>query len=76
MEFDREKVLVPFTKPYISFIGKDNTTTVISYDSKADDKDFNGQPVGTYNSATVAVESEYFCANAITFLVIYHAFVS
>ncbi|KAG6471593.1 pectinesterase QRT1-like [Zingiber officinale] len=65
--FYREKVLVPFAKPCISFIGKDNAKTVIWYNLQADDEDLDGQPVGTYNSATVAVESDYFCANAITF---------
>ncbi|KAG6469140.1 hypothetical protein ZIOFF_073838 [Zingiber officinale] len=39
-------------------------------------QDFNGQQVGTYNSATVAVDSDYFRANAITFQEIHHAFVS
>ncbi|XP_062081257.1 pectinesterase QRT1 [Humulus lupulus] len=65
----REKVLIPSTKPYISFIGNQSRTsdTVISWNDKASDKDKNGFQLGTYNSASVAIESDYFCATGITF---------
>ncbi|KAF7831337.1 pectinesterase QRT1-like [Senna tora] len=65
----RERVFVPRTKPYISFIGKENEThgVVITWNSKSSDIGFNGQALGTYGSATVTVESDYFCANRITF---------
>lgn len=61
----REKVLVPKTKPYISFIGTGDA--VISYHLRASDRYTNGQSVGTYDSASVAVESDFFCATGITF---------
>ncbi|KAJ1410785.1 Pectinesterase, catalytic [Sesbania bispinosa] len=35
--------------------------------SKSSDRGPNGQALGTYGSATVAVESDYFCATEITF---------
>ncbi|XP_057440119.1 pectinesterase QRT1-like [Lotus japonicus] len=65
----REKVLVTKTKPYVSFIGKRNQTAsvVITWNSKSSDKGPNGIALGTYGSATVAVESDYFCATEITF---------
>ncbi|XP_028752948.1 pectinesterase QRT1-like [Neltuma alba] len=65
----REKVFVPKNKPYVSFIGKRNQThgVVITWNSKSSDIGSNGQELGTYGSATVAVESNYFCANRITF---------
>ncbi|KAK9939812.1 hypothetical protein M0R45_016497 [Rubus argutus] len=65
----REKVLVPITKPYISFIGNQNRTseTVITWNNKASDKDSNGFELGTYRTATVAIEADYFCATGITF---------
>ncbi|XP_038983541.1 pectinesterase QRT1 isoform X1 [Phoenix dactylifera] len=63
----REKVIVPITKPYISFIGNGSSETVISWHSRASDRDHNGQIIGTFYSASVAVESDYFCANGITF---------
>ncbi|XP_054795271.1 pectinesterase QRT1-like isoform X1 [Prosopis cineraria] len=65
----REKVFVPKNKPYVSFIGKRNQThgVVITWNSKSSDIGSNGQELGTYGSATVAVESDYFCANRITF---------
>ncbi|KAL3612179.1 hypothetical protein D5086_003199 [Populus alba] len=64
-----EKVLVPRTKPYISMIGDQNRVcdTVISWNNKASDADSNGTVLGTYRSASVTIESDYFCATGITF---------
>uniref|UniRef100_A0A2N9FA95 Pectinesterase n=1 Tax=Fagus sylvatica TaxID=28930 RepID=A0A2N9FA95_FAGSY len=65
----REKVIVPISKPYISFIGNQNQTagTIISWNNKASDRDRTGLPLGTYRSASVTIESDYFCATNITF---------
>lgn len=65
----REKVFVPSSKPYISFIGSQNEScdTIITWNNKASDKDCNGAQLGTYRSASVAIESDYFCATGITF---------
>ncbi|KAG4952884.1 hypothetical protein JHK87_038478 [Glycine soja] len=65
----REKVRVPVTKPYVSFIGKRNRTAspIITWNSKSSDKGPNGTALGTYASATVGVDSDYFCATGITF---------
>ncbi|CAJ1971501.1 unnamed protein product [Sphenostylis stenocarpa] len=65
----REKVRVPVTKPYVSFIGKRNQTAspVITWNSKSSDKGTNGQALGTYDTATVGVDSDYFCATGVTF---------
>ncbi|KAM7504282.1 hypothetical protein LguiB_003186 [Lonicera macranthoides] len=65
----REKVFVPASKPYISFIGNQNQTseTVITWNNKASDIGPDGFELGTYRSASVTIESNYFCASAITF---------
>ncbi|XWS09686.1 hypothetical protein CRYUN_Cryun39dG0010300 [Craigia yunnanensis] len=65
----REKVTVPSWKPYISFVGKESqmSNTIISWNNKASDKDGNGGYLGTYKSASVTIESDYFCATEITF---------
>ncbi|KDP39260.1 hypothetical protein JCGZ_01017 [Jatropha curcas] len=65
----REKVHIPSSKPYISFIGNENqiSDTIISWNNKASDIDSNGVALGTYRSASVAIESDYFCATGITF---------
>ncbi|XP_077212021.1 pectin lyase-like superfamily protein [Tasmannia lanceolata] len=63
----REKVIVPITKPYVSFIGNRTSETVISWNSTASDRGSDGQVVGTFASASVAIESDYFCARGITF---------
>lgn len=67
----REKVYVPASKPYISFIGNQNQTseTVITWNNKASDIGPDGCELGTYKSASVTIESDYFCASAITFQV-------
>ncbi|GMN62297.1 hypothetical protein TIFTF001_031374 [Ficus carica] len=65
----REKIFIPSTKPYISLMGNQNQSseTVISWNDKASDRDNNGVQLGTYGSASVAIESDYFCATGITF---------
>ncbi|KAI8008232.1 Pectinesterase QRT1 [Camellia lanceoleosa] len=65
----REKVFVPNSKPYISFIGDENRTseTIITWNDKAYDKDNNGHQLGTSRSASVTIESDFFCATGITF---------
>ncbi|XP_078156046.1 pectinesterase QRT1-like [Carex rostrata] len=63
----REKVIIPITKPYISLIGTGQGDTKITWNSKASDLDSTGNPIGTYNSATFAVEADYFCAKEIVF---------
>ncbi|OVA20154.1 Pectinesterase [Macleaya cordata] len=63
----RERVVVPRTKPYISLISYQSCETVISWNTKASDRDSGGHETGTFNTATVDVESDYFCATGITF---------
>ncbi|XP_042478173.1 pectinesterase QRT1-like [Macadamia integrifolia] len=63
----REQVKVSRRKPYVSFIGKPNSQTVITGHAKASDKDGNGGEIGTFRTATVDVKSDYFCATEITF---------
>lgn len=60
---------MPRSKPYISVIGDENQTsgTVITWNNKASDRDGGGCELGTYRSASVTVESDYFCATGITF---------
>ncbi|XP_073159067.1 pectinesterase QRT1-like [Henckelia pumila] len=65
----REKVKIPASKPYISLIGKQDqvSETIITWNDKASDRDKNGFFLGTWNSASVTVLSDYFCASGITF---------
>ncbi|XP_062186753.1 pectinesterase QRT1-like [Phragmites australis] len=63
----REKVTVPITKPFVSLIGMDTGRTVITWHAKASDVDPSGHQIGTFYSASVAVEADYFCASHITF---------
>lgn len=63
---------MPSSKPYISFIGDEdqNSKTIITWHDKASDKQADGCELGTYRSASVTVESDFFCASGITFEVI------
>ncbi|KAJ8766978.1 hypothetical protein K2173_012453 [Erythroxylum novogranatense] len=65
----REKVYVPKHKPYISFIGDEQrvSETVITWHNKASDTDERGNELGTYRSASITIDSDYFCATGITF---------
>ncbi|CAK9273667.1 unnamed protein product [Sphagnum jensenii] len=59
----REKKLIPKTKNHITMIGiTDNDETVIAWNSTASDVIYGGQKLQTINSATVAVEADYFIA--------------
>lgn len=63
----REKVKIPATKPYISLVGHSSRKTIIEWDDTADTIGSDGKPLGTYGSATVAVNSPYFIAKNIAF---------
>ncbi len=70
MQLCREKILIPKTKNHITMIGiTDNDETVIAWNSTASDVIYGGQKLQTINSATVAVEADYFIARNITFMV-------
>lgn len=68
----REKVHIPANKPYITLIGEEGKAgeTVITWHDKAGDLNAAGGYIGTWNSSSVTVLSDYFCASYITFQVI------
>ncbi|RLN30149.1 putative pectinesterase 53 [Panicum miliaceum] len=63
----KEKVLVPYTKHFVTFLGDPKSPPVIMWNDTAATHGKDGQPVGTVGSATVAVESDYFLASSIVF---------
>ena len=65
----REKVLVPASKPYITFHGAGRDVTVVEWHDRASDRGPDGQPLRTYNTASVTVLSNYFTAKNISFKV-------
>lgn len=70
LEFCREKIEIPATMAYITLEGAGSHKTTIKWDDTADRTGKGGQPMGTYGSATFAVNSPYFIAKNITFKVI------
>jgi hypothetical protein len=65
----REKVLVPASKPYITFEGAGRDVTVVEWHDRASDLGPDGRPIRTYNTASVTVLSNYFTAKNISFKV-------
>lgn len=69
--FSREKVVVPATKPYITFKGAGRDVTAIEWHDRASDLGANGQQLRTYQTASVTVYANYFTARNISFTVLY-----
>ncbi|KAL1815558.1 hypothetical protein ACET3Z_018132 [Daucus carota] len=63
----REKVEIPATMSYITLKGVGADKTIIEWDDTADRKGTHGNVLGTYCSATFAVNAPYFVARNITF---------
>jgi pectinesterase len=64
-----EKVHVPARKPFITIRGSGSGSTVVTWNARASDRGQSGGILGTYDSASVAIDSDYFVAKAITFQV-------
>ncbi|PPD95389.1 hypothetical protein GOBAR_DD07584 [Gossypium barbadense] len=63
----REKIEIPATMAYITIVGAGADKTVIEWDDTADKMGRSGHSLGTYGSATFAINSPYFIAKNITF---------
>lgn len=63
----REKIEIPPTMAYVSLIGGKAGKTIIQWNDTADKKATNGEPMGTFASATFAINAPYFIAKNITF---------
>ncbi|KAJ8625892.1 hypothetical protein MRB53_019199 [Persea americana] len=62
-----EKVVVPATKPYITFQGAGRHVTVIEWHDRACDRGPDGQQLRTYHTASVTVFANYFTARNVSF---------
>ncbi|KDP46694.1 hypothetical protein JCGZ_06482 [Jatropha curcas] len=63
----REKVEIPASMAYITLEGDGTGKTIIEWDDTADKMGQGGHRLGTYGSATFAINSPYFIAKNITF---------
>jgi pectinesterase len=61
----RERVVVD--KPFVQLIGEGRSKTTIVFNISAGDKGPDGQPVGTFGTATVKVTAPDFSASHLTF---------
>lgn len=64
-----EKVVVPASKPYVTFQGAGRDVTVVEWHDRASDRGPDGQPLRTYNTASVTILANYFNAKNISFKV-------
>lgn len=70
----REKVAISAMKAFVTVEGAGADKTVVQWGDTADTIGPKGQPLGTYNSATFAVNSAFFIAKNITFKVDFSLF--
>lgn len=63
----REKIHIPKTKPFITFMGDPNNPPTITGNDTASVTRGDGTPLRTFQSATVAVDADYFIASNIIF---------
>lgn len=66
----REKVVIPETLPFVTFLGNANDRPTISGNDTSSVTRSDGTRLKTFNSATVAVNASYFIAINIVFEVI------
>lgn len=63
----REKITIPRTMPFITFQGDANNPPTITGNDTASSSSKDGRPLKTFQSATVAVDANYFVAINIKF---------
>ncbi|XP_047339189.1 probable pectinesterase 53 [Impatiens glandulifera] len=63
----KEKVIIPAMKSFISIEGDGADKTIVEWGDTAQTIGPNGKPLGTFGSATFAINSPFFIARNITF---------
>ena len=58
----REKITIPRTLPFVTFLGDANDPPTITGNDTASVARRDGSPIGTFESATVSVDANYFVA--------------
>ena len=65
----REKVMIKRSRPHVTLKGSSQGSTIIVYNDTASSRDKHGRLLGTIHSASVSINSNYFIAKNITFMV-------
>lgn len=63
----KEIVTVPSNKPYITFFGQDEKSTIITYNNYHGESKLGGGTYGTQDSASVFINGNHFTATNMTF---------
>lgn len=66
-EYSREKIMVPRSLPFVAFLGDASEPPTITGNDTASLPGMDGKPLRTFQSATVAVEADYFVAVNVKF---------
>jgi pectinesterase len=63
----KEHIVVPHEKPFLTFLGDDPKTTVLTNDWYASMTGANGKAIGTFRTSSTTVQADDFSAENITF---------
>ena len=63
----RELVYVQREKRFVSLVGEDPVTTVVTYDLHANMTGLDGRPIGTFRTPTAVIDADDFAAENLTF---------
>src|SRR5882724_11843941 len=63
----RERITVPHSKPFLSFVGEDPKTTVLTFGLFASMIGDDGKPIGTFKTPSTTIEADDFTADNLTF---------
>lgn len=63
----REIVYVQREKRFVTLVGEDPATTIITYDLHANMIGADGKPIGTFRTPTVTIDADDFAAENLTF---------
>jgi len=66
-DYSREKIFIPRTLPFVTFLGDSSEPPTITGNDTASVSGKDGKPLRTYQSATVAVDANYFVAISMKF---------
>lgn len=61
-----EKLSIPSNKPFVTLVGEDAATTILTYDNSSGTKLPSGEEMGTQNSASLTISATDFQAQNLT----------
>jgi pectinesterase len=63
----KEQLYVQREKRFITLVGEDAATTILTYDLQANMPDRDGRPIGTFRTSSACIDADDFTAENLTF---------